>query len=76
MPRTKPGPLMLDGLPVLEAPCHECEGRGYQYDHAEEFPCDACDATGYLLTEAGQRVFTMLQHQLKRLLPELRITIE
>lgn len=82
MAKVKPKNLELDGLPCLEAPCYRCEGRGHKLIDIEgdpelrREPCDRCEETGYVLTEFGDRVFAMMQHQFRRLLPELRITRE
>lgn len=46
---------------VLEIQCNECDGRGG--DGAGE-ECLACDGTGYIPTELGEKILSLIRHNL------------
>jgi len=50
-----------DGLPVLEAECKRCKGRGHSLV-GEWDRCVPCEGRGYLPTPAGLRILHLIAH--------------
>lgn len=45
-------------LPELEKTCSQCDGRGC-YGYGSN--CDICDGTGWELTDAGEKILSMIR---------------
>jgi DnaJ-class molecular chaperone len=59
----------IQTLPILELPCEKCQGRGwYSFGGGEKETCPACEGAGYAPTEFGERVISLMRHNLRPML--------
>jgi DnaJ-class molecular chaperone len=49
----------------LEIICSECDGNGGETELGKWFPCDKCAGAGYIPTPAGQKVLSLMRHNLR-----------
>jgi DnaJ-class molecular chaperone len=54
--------------PLLEQPCSNCFGKGYELGYMGRVRCCVCDGSGYEPTEFGKRVLSLMRHNFKPML--------
>lgn len=59
---------------VLEAECQHCAGRGGRFIEGSGGwkRCGLCNGAGHVPTEQGQRILSLLRHNLKPMLEDLQ----
>jgi DnaJ-class molecular chaperone len=56
-------------IPLLETPCEKCGGSGYYSEGGgEKEPCDICNGAGYTPTKFGERILSLMRHNLRSMI--------
>ncbi len=60
--------MVSDADAELEVVCVACKGTGGDDCDGGKVSCYECGGAGYIPTEAGERLITLMEHHLERLL--------
>lgn len=61
------------GLPMLEVPCEQCSGRGWLDTGDGRDRCPHCDGAKFEPTKAGEKILSLLRHNLPVMLQDLNV---
>jgi DnaJ-class molecular chaperone len=59
-------------IPAMETICPSCEGRGWVRDAGQRTSCAVCEGAGNVPTAFGERVLSLVRHNLGAMLTDVR----